>query len=204
LFARHRPSFARAADQPTPRTTPQGQFAGTLDAPEGVWIFAYGSLMWQPGFAYVEAGPARLHGYHRSLCIYSIVHRGTPEQPGLVLGLDRGGSCRGFAFRVDPAQEAEVLAYVDGRELVTHVYRRTRLPVAVAGRRVPAWSYVVRREHPQYAGQLAPDRLLDLVRHGSGRSGHCRDYLLSTVGHLEAMGIVDGPLHALAKALAQP
>jgi glutathione-specific gamma-glutamylcyclotransferase len=175
-----------------------------LSAPEGVWIFAYGSLMWQPGFAYVEAAPARLHGYHRSLCIYSIVHRGTPEQPGLVLGLDRGGSCRGRAFRVDPQQEAEVLAYVDARELVTNVYRRTRLPVTVAGRRVPAWSYVVRREHPQYAGQLAPGRLLDLVRRGAGRSGHCRDYLLSTVGHLEAMGIVDGPLHALAKALADP
>jgi cation transport protein ChaC len=173
-----------------------------LSAPDEVWIFAYGSLMWRPGFAYADAAPARLHGYHRSLCIYSIVHRGTPEQPGLVLGLDRGGSCRGWAFRVDPAQEAEILAYVDGRELVTDVYRRRRLPVTVAGRRVAAWSYVVRREHPQYAGRLAEDRLLDLVRRGAGRSGHCRDYLLSTVGHLEAMGIVDGPLHTLAKALA--
>jgi cation transport protein ChaC len=172
-----------------------------LSAREGAWIFAYGSLMWRPGFPYVEAAPARLHGYHRSLCIYSIVHRGTPEQPGLVLGLDRGGSCRGFAFRIDPAKEGEILAYVDGRELVTDVYRRKRLPVTVAGRRVPAWSYVVRREHPQYAGPLAPDRLRDLVRRGVGRSGHCRDYLLSTVGHLEEMGIVDGPLHALAKAL---
>jgi cation transport protein ChaC len=167
-----------------------------------VWIFAYGSLMWRPGFAYAEAGPARLHGYHRSLCIYSIVHRGTPEQPGLVLGLDRGGSCRGWAFRIDPEQEAEILAYVDGRELVTDVYRRKRLPVTVGSRRVAAWSYVVRREHPQYAGQLAQGRLLDLVRRGAGRSGHCRDYLLSTVSHLEAMGIVDGPLHVLAQALA--
>jgi cation transport protein ChaC len=173
-----------------------------LNAPDGIWIFAYGSLMWQPGFAYLEAAPAHLYGYHRSLCIYSIVHRGTPEQPGLVLGLDRGGSCRGRAFRVDAAQEAAVLAYVDGRELVTDVYLRKRLPVTVAGRSVPAWSYLVRREHPQYAGRLAPDRLLDLVRRGAGRSGRCRDYLLSTVGHLEAMGIVDGPLRALAKALA--
>jgi len=172
-----------------------------LNASGEVWIFAYGSLMWRPGFAYVEAAPARLHGYHRSLCIYSIVHRGTAEQPGLVLGLDRGGSCRGWAFRVDSEEEAEILAYLDSRELVTDVYRRKRLPVTLAGRRVPAWSYVVRREHPQYAGPLAPDRLLDLVRRGAGRSGECRDYLLSTVGHLEAMGIVDGPLHALAKAL---
>jgi glutathione-specific gamma-glutamylcyclotransferase len=172
-----------------------------LDASDQVWIFAYGSLMWRPGFAYAEAAPARLHGYHRSLCIYSIVHRGTPEQPGLVLGLDRGGSCRGWAFRVDPERQAEILDYLDSRELVTDVYRRKRLPVTVGGRRVVAWGYVVRREHPQYAGQLAPDRLLDLVRRGAGRSGRCRDYLFSTVSHLEAMGIVDGPLHMLAQAL---
>ena len=172
-----------------------------MSGSEAIWIFAYGSLMWRPGFAYAEASPARLHGYHRSLCIYSIIHRGTPEQPGLVLGLDRGGSCRGWAFRVEPEQESEILAYLDGRELVTNVYRRKRLPVTVAGGRVAAWGYVVRRDHPQYAGQLAHDRLLDLVRRGAGRSGHCQDYLLSTVGHLEAMGIVDGPLHALAKAL---
>jgi glutathione-specific gamma-glutamylcyclotransferase len=173
-----------------------------LDAPAGVWIFAYGSLMWRPGFAYAEAAPARLHGYHRSLCVYSWVHRGTREVPGVVLGLDRGGSCRGWAFRVSPAQEAAILEYLDGRELVTDVYRRKRLPVTVAERRVVTWSYVVRRDHPQYAGQLASDQLLDLVRRGVGRSGHCRDYLLSTVGHLEAMGVVDGPLHMLAKALA--
>jgi cation transport protein ChaC len=173
-----------------------------LSAPEEAWIFAYGSLMWRPGFAHLEAAPARLHGYHRSLCIYSIVHRGTPEQPGLVLGLDRGGSCRGFAFRIDPADEAAVLAYLDGRELVTEVYARKRLSVILPARRVFAWCYVVRREHSQYAGRLAEDRLLDLVQRGVGRSGHCRDYLLSTVSHLDAMGIVDGPLHALAKALA--
>jgi glutathione-specific gamma-glutamylcyclotransferase len=172
-----------------------------LDASDQVWIFAYGSLMWRPGFVYTDAAPARLHGYHRSLCIYSIVHRGTPEQPGLVLGLDRGGSCRGWAFRVSPEWEAEILEYLDSRELVTDVYRRKRLPVTIGSRRVIAWGYVVRREHPQYAGQLAPDRLLDLVRRGAGRSGHCRDYLLSTVSHLEAMGIVDGPLHMLAQAL---
>ena len=172
-----------------------------MDAPEGVWIFAYGSLMWRPGFPYLDAAPARLHGYHRSLCIYSWVHRGTREVPGVVLGLDRGGSCRGWAFRIDPQQEADVLAYVDGRELVTDVYRRKRLPVTIGKGRVLAWGYVVRREHPQYAGQLAPERLLDLVRRGAGRSGRCRDYLVSTVGHMESMGIVDGPLHLLARAL---
>jgi cation transport protein ChaC len=121
----------------------------------------------------------------------------------VVLGLDRGGSCRGWAFRVRAEQEAAILDYLDGRELVTDVYRRKRLPVTIAGCRVVAWSYVARREHPQYAGRLGPDRLLDLVRRGAGRSGRCSDYLVSTVTHLESMGIVDGPLHALAKALVE-
>ena len=172
-----------------------------MDASTEVWIFAYGSLMWRPGFPFVEAAPARLHGYHRSLCVYSWVHRGTREVPGVVLGLDRGGSCRGWAFRIEPAQEAEVLAYVDSRELVTEVYRRRRLPVTIGARRVLAWGYVVRRDHAQYAGQLPHERLLELARRGVGRSGRCRDYIVSTVEHLESMGIVDGPLHKLAKAL---
>jgi cation transport protein ChaC len=175
----------------------QGQAAD----PGHVWVFGYGSLMWRPGFAHDEAVPARLHGYHRALCIYSVVHRGTAERPGLVLGLDRGGSCRGWAFRVALAREAEVLAYLDARELVTDVYQRRRLPVTIAQRRVPAWCYVARQNHVQYAGKLGEHRLVELVLHGEGRSGHNRDYVVSTVSHLEAMGIADGPLHALAKRL---
>lgn len=172
-----------------------------ITADAGVWIFAYGSLMWRPGFVHEEAVRARLHGYHRSLCIYSWVHRGTPERPGLVLGLDRGGSCQGWAFRIAPEREVEVLAYLDARELVTDVYRRKRLAVTIPGGRVLAWCYVVRRDHAQYAGKLDHARLLALVRSGVGRSGNCRDYLLSTVDHLEEMGILDGPLHALAREL---
>jgi glutathione-specific gamma-glutamylcyclotransferase len=175
---------------------------GESDA--GVWIFGYGSLLWRQGFAYEEVQDARLLGWHRSLCVYSWVHRGTPECPGLVLGLDRGGSCRGRIFRVTAEREAEVLHYLDGRELVTEVYQRKRLPVATAAGRVPAWCYVVRRDHAQYAGRLEVPRLLALVRQGQGISGHCRDYLLSTVDHLEAMGIVDGPLHDLARSLQDP
>lgn len=166
-----------------------------------VWVFAYGSLMWRPGFAYDEAVPARLQGYHRALCVYSVVHRGTAERPGLVLGLDRGGSCRGWAFRIGQRHEAEVLAYLDARELVTDVYRRTRLPVVTTQGRVPAWCYVVRRDHTQYAGKLEEDRVVELVQHGTGRSGRCCDYVVSTVSHLEQMGIADGPLHALARRL---
>jgi cation transport protein ChaC len=183
-----------------PSTSAFERRAGAVGAGQ-VWIFAYGSLMWRPGFAYEEVLPARLHGYHRALCVYSWVHRGTQERPGLVLGLDRGGSCRGRAFRIAQPQEGEILAYLDGRELVTDVYRRKRLLVTTARGRVPAWCYVVRRDHVQYAGKLDDDRLLELVQHSAGRSGRCCDYVVSTVSHLEEMGIADGPLHALARRL---
>jgi cation transport protein ChaC len=184
-----------------PSTSASECSAGAAPGAEQVWVFAYGSLMWRPGFAHDEAVPARLHGYHRALCIYSIVHRGTAERPGLVLGLDRGGSCRGWAFRVVQAQENEVLAYLDERELVTDVYQRKRLPITIGPRRVAAWCYVARQDHVQYAGKLEEHRLLELVRNGAGRSGHNLDYVVSTVRHLEEMGVEDGPLHALAKRL---
>ena len=168
---------------------------------DAVWVFAYGSLIWRPGFAHREAVAARLLGYHRALCVYSFVHRGTPERPGLVLGLDRGGSCRGVVYRVDRAAEPEVLDYLDAREMVTAVYERRRLPVATARGRVPAWCYVVRRDHPQYAGKLPEARWFELVRDSVGRSGRNVEYVLNTVAHLEELGITDGPLRDLAARL---
>lgn len=166
-------------------------------------MFAYGSLMWRPGFEHEAVEDGWLSGYHRALCVYSWVHRGTEAQPGLVLGLDRGGSCRGRVLRVRPEREAEVLAYLDARELVTDVYRRRRLPVRTLNGTVMAWCYVVRRDHAQYAGRLDLARTIELVRQGHGVSGACRDYVLSTVGHLEELGVVDGPLHVLARSLEQ-
>jgi cation transport protein ChaC len=171
---------------------------------DGIWVFAYGSLMWRPGFAHGEVLDGRLFGWHRSLCVYSWVHRGTREQPGVVLGLDRGGSCWGRVFRIAPADEAEVLDYLDRRELVTDVYQRRRLTVQTIRGWVPCWGYVVRPDHVQYAGRLDEPELLRLVRQGEGVSGRCRDYLISTVAHLEAMGIEDGPLHELAKRVGYP
>jgi glutathione-specific gamma-glutamylcyclotransferase len=170
-------------------------------ATHGIWVFAYGSLMWRPGFPHEEVRDAWLLGYHRSLCVYSWVHRGTETRPGLVLGLDRGGSCRGRVYRIAPAREDEVLRYLDERELVTDVYRRRRLEVVTSRGRLPAWCYVVRRDHPQYAGRLDAPSVIELVRTGVGQSGHCRDYLVSTVSHLEELGILDRPLDALARQL---
>lgn len=167
----------------------------------GTWVFGYGSLMWKPGFSFQASSHARLNGYHRSLCVYSWVHRGTEERPGLVFGLDRGGACKGFAFRIAPEDESGILAYLDARELVTDVYRRKWLTITTEHGRVPAWCYVVRRDHPQYAGRLPEAKLLAMIEDGRGRSGHCRDYVLSTVAHLEELGVNDAVLKSVARKL---
>jgi glutathione-specific gamma-glutamylcyclotransferase len=171
---------------------------------EDLWVFAYGSLMWHPGFSAVEQVPARLVGAHRALCVWSHVHRGTPERPGLVLGLDFGGTCRGLAFRVARAEREATLAYLRAREQVTSVYRECVRSITLLGqpeRRVQAVCYMVDRGHPQYAGRLDPVAMLHHVRQGHGRSGANRDYLLSTVEALEMLGCRDRELHRLAERL---
>jgi len=171
---------------------------------EDLWVFAYGSLIWQPGFSFVERVPARLIGAHRALCVLSHVHRGTPQQPGLVLGLDHGGACKGVAYRVAAAARAETIAYLRAREQVTHVYRESMRAVWLDGataRRVSALCYVVDRGHPQYAGALSIEAQLRLIRQGQGRSGNNRDYVLETVKALESLGCRDRGLHLLAQAL---
>jgi cation transport protein ChaC len=173
-------------------------------ADEDLWVFGYGSLMWRPGFAHVERASARLIGLHRSLCVYSFVHRGTPEKPGLVLGLDRGGACRGIAYRVERALRGKTIAYLRGREQVTMVYREAWRDVLVARdpeRRVRALVYVVDRGHAQYAGRLDLEQQLHFVRQGHGNSGANRDYVLATVAEIEAQGIRDTDLHLLAERL---
>src|SRR6201987_5630740 len=161
-----------------------------------LWVFGYGSLMWRPGFECIERVPARLIGEHRALCVYSFVHRGTPEKPGLVLGLDRGGACRGVAFRVAAGKRAATVAYLRAREQVTSVYREVKRSVWLeddARRRVSALVYVVDRGHVQYAGRLT---LADQLRHvlqGHGQSGNSRDYVLATVKAIETAGVPDAP-----------
>jgi cation transport protein ChaC len=172
--------------------------------PADLWVFGYGSLLWRPGFAFTEKVPARVTGLHRSLCIYSFVHRGTPERPGLVLGLDRGGACRGMAFRVAPKDREATVHYLREREQATSVYLEVLRNVTLLGqpeRRVEALTYVVDRGHAQYAGKLTLDERLHLIRQGHGRSGQNRDYVLATVAELETLGCRDPELHALAERL---
>ena len=173
--------------------------------PKGdLWVFGYGSLMWRPGFEFMEQVPARLIGEHRALCVYSFVHRGTPEKPGLVLGLDRGGACRGIAFRVPEQKREETIAYLRAREQVTSVYREVVRSVWLendARQRVSALTYVVDRGHVQYAGRLSLPEQLGHVRQGHGQSGANRDYVTSTVKAIEAQGFRDTQLHRLATML---
>lgn len=172
------------------------------------WVFGYGSLIWRPGFAHVETRRARLHGYRRSLCVYSYVHRGTRERPGLVLGLDRGGSCIGLAFRVPGDLRDEVITYLRERELVTNVYLERMLRVRLddsdtgADRTVEAVAYVVDRDHEQYAGALDEADAARVVRGAVGRSGKNEDYVSNTLEHLEALGIRDHWLEEVARQVA--
>jgi cation transport protein ChaC len=167
-----------------------------------LWVFGYGSLMWRPGFAFEEQALATVRGYHRSLCIYSHVHRGSPDRPGLVLGLDRGGTCRGVAFRVAAPLRAATIAYLREREQVTLVYREASLPALLAdGRREKVLAYVVEPHHPQYAGRLPLAELVRFVRQGAGISGRNADYVRNTRDHLAALGITDHTLAAIIREL---
>ncbi len=175
-----------------------------LHAAEDLWVFGYGSLMWRPGFTFLERVPARLIGLHRSLCVYSFVHRGTPERPGLVLGLDRGGMCRGIAFRVAAASREQVVTYLRAREQVTSVYLETVRPIELEGnarRRVRALCFIVDRSHVQYAGRLTLTECVHHVRQGHGSSGANREYVLETVQALEALGYRETDLHLIAEQL---
>jgi glutathione-specific gamma-glutamylcyclotransferase len=169
-----------------------------------LWVFGYGSLMWRPGFEFIEQVPARLIGEHRALCVYSFVHRGTPEKPGLVLGLDRGGACRGVAFRVAEKHRATTVAYLREREQVTSVYREVMRSVWLENeprQRVSALAYVVDRGHVQYAGRLSLAEQLRHVQQGHGQSGANREYVTATVKAIEAEGVRDSQLHQLASML---
>ena len=177
----------------------------SIDRTDGdLWVFGYGSLMWRPGFDFEEQVQARLIGAHRALCVYSFDHRGTAERPGLVLGLDRGGACRGIAFRVAAARRDDTIAYLRAREQTTNVYHEVTRSVWLkdnSRRHVTALTYIVNRGHVQYAGRLGLQDQMRYVRQGHGRSGDNIDYVLSTVAAIEAQGFRDAPLHKLAAAL---
>ncbi|HEX3882319.1 MAG TPA: gamma-glutamylcyclotransferase [Stellaceae bacterium] len=168
-----------------------------------VWVFAYGSLMWNPEMAFAETRPAVLHGFHRRFCLYSRDYRGTPERPGLVLGLDRGGSCRGLARRLPPAALAAAVDRLWVREMAGKVYDMRAVTVATPQGSVAAYAFTVRRDNLDYAGRLGIERMAEIIALAAGGRGTGRDYLANTVRHLDELGIRDRMLRRLHDAVGR-
>lgn len=166
-----------------------------------MWVFGYGSLIWNPEFPVAERRIARATGWHRSFCMRSIHHRGTVDDPGLVLALDRaeGAHCDGVAFAVAPGAEAETLAGLRARELISSAYLETTLPLATAGGEVQALAYVIDPGHAQYCGGLELEEQARIIARAAGGRGANRDYLWSTAAHLAELGIADPDLEWLAE-----
>lgn len=169
---------------------------------ETMWVFGYGSLIWNPEFPVAEAQVARVHGWHRSFCMRSIHHRGSVADPGLVLALDAldRASCDGVAFRVQPGAEAETLALLRERELISSAYLETWLAAELSdGRQVRALCYVIDPDHDQYCGGLALEEQAQIIARATGGRGPNRDYLWATSDHLTELGIADPDLSWLAE-----
>jgi glutathione-specific gamma-glutamylcyclotransferase len=167
-----------------------------------MWVFGYGSLMWNPGFPFAERHAAVAHGVHRRLCVYSTRYRGTPEKPGLVVGLLQGGCCHGVAFRVLAENVISTRAYLTEREQVSKIYHEVFRPVRLRdGRTIAALCYVVDQQHRQYAGRLSREEQLRMVEHSSGSTGPNRDYVRNTARSLDEIGVEDRTLRWLSDQL---
>mgnify|MGYP003626660728 FL=1 len=171
-----------------------------IEQPGGFWFFAYGSLMWDPPFDPADTRPARLYGYHRSFCVNSETYRGTPENPGLSLGLDRGGSCTGIALYIDEASRETAIREIEAREMnddPIYICRPVRL--ALPDRSVQGYTLVVNRKDRIFAGRLDFDETARRIATCAGQRGPNIDYLANTVARLDAMDISEGHLHHLLR-----
>lgn len=173
------------------------------DAPPGdVWLFGYGSLMWSPAFLHEESSAALVRGWHRRFCLWTPLGRGTPECPGLVLGLERGGACRGVAFRVARDQAEAELRLVWRREMLSGAYVPRWVPLDSPQGRLRALTFTINREHARYAGRLADSEAARHIAVAEGYLGTCREYLEESVAALEALGIRDRSMARLAALVA--
>lgn len=166
-----------------------------------LWVFAYGSLMWKPGFDVAEQRRARIDGYTRRFCMWSIHHRGTQTDPGLVLALDpeEGGNCEGLGLRVEAANVQAVISYLRERELISSAYVEVTTPITLDdGSQVPALAYVMNQDHEQYTGPLPLETQAEVIARSTGGMGPNDEYLYSTVAHLDEMGCPDAELTSLA------
>ncbi len=191
------PVFSTELEQSMPMWT-DVQLAASMqrslahwDMRSDLWVFAYGSLIWKPEVRFVEERNAKIFGYHRSLCLWSTVNRGTPETPGLVLALDTGGSCQGVGLRVRAADVSGEFAALWRREMMRGSYRPLWLKAHTAQGSVHALAFVMNRHLPTYAGRLDDHRVIDVLLHARGRCGSTAEYVCKTVGALEARGLAD-------------
>lgn len=168
----------------------------------GWWVFAYGSLLWNPLFPFAEARPALLRGLHRRFCLYSMASRGTPDAPGLVLGLEPGGACTGVVYRLPAPVALDELHLLWRREMVVGSYRPKWVGVQAGDRRLVALTFTVRHDHPQYTGRLSPDEVARIIAKAAGAFGSSLDYLERTRVALVTHGIVDAYLEAIAGKVA--
>ena len=184
--------------------TAEGEaFQDASDSPPEFWVFGYGSLLWKQGFPFLQEERARLEGYHRALCIHSWRHRGTEQQPGLVLGLEGGGVCDGMAYLVAESDREATTAYLRERELTTNVYLERMLPVRLVDRErtVRCLTYVVDPTHQQYAPPMPIDEAVERINKAEGMGGPNRDYVLNTIRKLHEAGIDDHSLERIAQRL---
>ena len=188
----------RTKDQ---REAAKHRWLGTLAAEQPAWVFAYGSLMWNPGFEYKSVLPATIYGYHRRFCIFSHFYRGTPEAPGLVFGLDRGGSCRGRVFQIAPSQVSIVLGAIWDREMIYRGYVPRKLFAQTDNWRLTCHTFVANPRHEQYAGRMDIARTARVIARARGKAGSNADYLTNTLDHLEELGLRDGNLTRLQAAV---
>ena len=165
---------------------------------KNIWIFGYGSLIWNPAFHFVERRIGTVHGWHRRFCLWTTLGRGSPDCPGLMLGLDRGGSCRGVLLRIAPEMIESETDVLWRREMVSNAYVPTWVRAATEHGGIAAIAFIINRTHDRYAQKMPEEKTADVIARAAGRIGPCRDYLLNTVDHLNRLGIEDRSMRRLA------
>ena len=176
----------------------------TAPSLNSMWVFGYGSLIWNPALYFTEKKRGTVHGYHRRFCLWSTIGRGSPSRPGLMLGLERGGSCKGIFYKIDRREIRTELDIVFRRELITAAYRPTWVSARVLGKSpFKAIAFVINRAHNRYAGMLDDETVIQTIADAKGTLGSCSDYLYETVLQLENLGMPDRHLASIARHVRQ-
>jgi cation transport protein ChaC len=197
-----------AAQYPDMRWRTEAEMAAILeeilqrhDPAQDLWVFGYGSLIWNPAFDFAEQRAALLRGWHRRFCLRMEIGRGTPERPGLMLALDHGGACKGVAFRIAAEKIRQELHVLWQREMFGGAYHARWVRLESGGEVIPAVTFVINRAHPRYIKELSVEQTAALIATGSGDLGTCREYLENTISHLKELGLSDAGLNRIAAAL---